>query len=90
MSLTLKKGAVTSTTQYTTSNGDFKYSVSVQKNGTTIQSINGSITKDTTQVGNFNKYQNNQEALNFNTSLTIAEKQAILADIGDIIGQLFA
>ncbi len=89
MALTLKKGTVTSTTQYTTTNGVFKYSVSVQKNGTNIQSLNGSIQKGTAQVVNFNKYQNSQESITFNAPLTATEKQAVLTDVLDIITQLF-
>jgi len=88
MSLVLKKGNVTSTTLYTTNDGDFMYSISVQKEGTTVKRIDGSVSKNSTQIGNFGKYANNQFSLNFNQILTTTEQQTIISDINDIIGQL--
>jgi len=90
MSLVLKKGNITSTTLYTTNDGDFSYSISVQKEGTTVKRIDGSITKGSNQIGNFGKYANNQLSLNFNSVLTTTEQQAIISDINDIVGQLMS
>jgi hypothetical protein len=89
MALTLKKGATTSTTQYGTSSTTFSYVISVRKNGTTTQSVNGSIIKGELQIGNFSKSLNSQESINFNADLTLEEKQEVMVAINDIFTQLF-
>lgn len=90
MAITLTAGSTTSNTQFTGENGVFKYSVNVQKQGTELQSVNGQIQKEDVSVGNFNQYQKSPVNISFADTLTLKEKQAILADIDDIINQVTA
>lgn len=90
MAINLVAGTAVTNVPYTGENNGFKYTVNVQKNGTEIQSINGQIQKDDAQIGNFNMYSKNPVNISFPESLTLAEKQAIVVDIDDIIDQLKA
>ena len=90
--ITLTAGTATTNVQYKGVNGEYEYIVNVSKSDNVLQSINGTITKKTTDgvasAGNFNKYQ--QNPTNYSLDGTIAEKQALIADIDDIINQVNA
>ena len=89
MTLTLTKVASTLNTQYKCSKDTNDFSINVQQSEDDIQNISGSIIKNdgsNTSIGYFNKYIQGQ--LNITFEGTTAEKQALVADIDEIINQL--